>query len=449
MKLYLRILTVILVGYYYLGKTWAYLFIGELFLVFFAMTFVLLVIHITKSKIKGGIPIVLYILLFLGICYAFIGLTEHGINGIRDSVIITYAMFAIVFYNFILYSEINIVNWFKNYASYFKFLPLFYLFMIIANYQFSFLNPTIPFLNRSLSQVKAGDMGVHTLFALLLVITGFVYYKKREKYAVLVCIAAIAVYLAAFNRGGFLSILFPFIYFLYLKKKMSYLRYFFIGAFFFVLALILFSKIDAFQSNSRARTLSAEQLFKNYSAITNIDYSRLVDIDYSNMSDDAGVEGGNILWRLLWWAKIVNYTVFGDYLWTGKGFGVNLAEDDDVPHGATPDVRSPHNATMTILARTGIVGLALWIIFLWITFWRLIHHIRLSKAQHETYHNLFIILLCYWLSFLINSSLDVFLEGPMGGIPFWVIVGVIYCTFYQYQKEMSLRPIANESTSRS
>ena len=27
-------------------------------------------------------------------------------------------------------------------------------------------------------------------------------------------------------------------------------------------------------------------------------------------------------------AQHFDYTVFGDYFWTGKGFGINLADDD-------------------------------------------------------------------------------------------------------------------------
>ena len=27
-------------------------------------------------------------------------------------------------------------------------------------------------------------------------------------------------------------------------------------------------------------------------------------------------------------AHIIDYTVFGDYFWTGKGFGISLADDD-------------------------------------------------------------------------------------------------------------------------
>jgi hypothetical protein len=34
-------------------------------------------------------------------------------------------------------------------------------------------------------------------------------------------------------------------------------------------------------------------------------------------------------------------------------------------------------------------------------------------------------LLCYWLAVLFVASTDVFLEGPMGGVWFWVLSGFL------------------------
>src|SRR5262249_9452718 len=62
-------------------------------------------------------------------------------------------------------------------------------------------------------------------------------------------------------------------------------------------------------------------------------------------------------WRLDWWNTIIDYTVHGQYFWTGKGFGVNLPDDDgfQVADGGPP-LRSPHSAYMTVLARMGVPG---------------------------------------------------------------------------------------------
>ena len=46
--------------------------------------------------------------------------------------------------------------------------------------------------------------------------------------------------------------------------------------------------------------------------------------------NSTGVEyfDGPRQWRIDWWSRIIDYTIFGDYFWTGKGYGVNLANDD-------------------------------------------------------------------------------------------------------------------------
>jgi hypothetical protein len=132
--------------------------------------------------------------------------------------------------------------------------------------------------------------------------------------------------------------------------------------------------------------------------------------------------------RLHWWKEIVSYTVTGPYFWTGKGFGVNLADDDGFQVVADHSLRSPHNGHMTILARMGVPGLALWIalqamfgVHLLRAFWWARHRggPRWSRwAQIDAW------LLAYWIAMVINMAFDVYLEGPQGGIWFWSVLGL-------------------------
>ena len=77
----------------------------------------------------------------------------------------------------------------------------------------------------------------------------------------------------------------------------------------------------------------------------------------SGQSNTSNLEGTRA-WRLQWWQDIIDYTVHGRYFWTGKGFGINLADDDDYQGtvNGLPN-RSPHNIQMTVLARAGVPGL--------------------------------------------------------------------------------------------
>jgi hypothetical protein len=130
-------------------------------------------------------------------------------------------------------------------------------------------------------------------------------------------------------------------------------------------------------------------------------------------------------WRLTWWAKIVSYTLGGEFRWGGKGYGINVAVDDGFVSGDDDSLRSPHNATMTILARSGVIGLTLWLALLASWFVSLMRALRDAKRHaHREWYALFGFLIAYSLALLVNSSFDVYFEGPAGGIWFWSIIGV-------------------------
>jgi O-antigen ligase len=133
---------------------------------------------------------------------------------------------------------------------------------------------------------------------------------------------------------------------------------------------------------------------------------------------------GSRFWRLEWWREILDYTVFGDYFWTGKGYGVNLADDDGFQVLTEGLLRSPHNSHLTFLARSGVPGFAAWLLLqgtFSVGLWTEYRRARRLGRDNWAVLNLWI--LCYWLAFMINGAFDVFLEGPQGGIWFWCVFG--------------------------
>src|SRR4030095_13976583 len=129
--------------------------------------------------------------------------------------------------------------------------------------------------------------------------------------------------------------------------------------------------------------------------------------------------------RLAWWKEIAAYTLHGDYFWTGKGFGVNLADDDGFQVMEDHSLRSPHNASLMLLARAGVPGLTIWLVVQ--LGWALLISsalLRSVRTGEYEWSGLFLFLLAYWLAFMINGMFDVFLEGPMGGIWFWSLYGI-------------------------
>lgn len=141
-------------------------------------------------------------------------------------------------------------------------------------------------------------------------------------------------------------------------------------------------------------------------------------------SADAGLEDTK-LWRLAWWASIVDYTILGEHFWAGKGYGVNLADDDGFQVAADGSLRSPHNVHLTVLARSGVIGAGLW--FALLVSWAITLGRAIASSRHKGYYRwsaFFVFILAYWLAALVCATFDVYLEGPMGGIWFWVLMGV-------------------------
>lgn len=141
-------------------------------------------------------------------------------------------------------------------------------------------------------------------------------------------------------------------------------------------------------------------------------------------SPDNGLEGSK-QFRLAWWGKIVDYTIFGKYFWTGKGFGVNLADSDGFQATADHSLRSPHNSEMTVLARMGVPGLLLWVLVQGAFGIGLLRatlaHRRAGDWQLAV---LGAWIFAYWVAMLVDTSFDPYLEGPQGGIWFWAIFGL-------------------------
>jgi len=156
-----------------------------------------------------------------------------------------------------------------------------------------------------------------------------------------------------------------------------------------------------------------------------ISLGQIVDNVGSIFSSSVGPDSlqGSKEFRLNWWGEIVDYTVNGPYFWTGKGFGINLADSDGFQTDGT--LRAPHNSHMTILAREGVPGLILWLALQAIFGWRLLRagYRALSDGR------IFLVqmigwLFVYWLAALVNMSFDVYLESPQGGVWFWVTFGL-------------------------
>jgi len=175
--------------------------------------------------------------------------------------------------------------------------------------------------------------------------------------------------------------------------------------------LLWASQVNVEVPGGKGRTISWEQFVDSFMSVL-------------GESQSTGSES-NKQWRLEWWRTIIDYTFHGEYFWKGKGFGVNLADDDGFQVNQDKSLRSPHSVHMTILARMGVPGLVLWLGMHAVWFLSIFDaYFRTRRRGQQRWGGVFLFLLAYYAAFVINGSFDVFIEGPMGGIWFWSIYGV-------------------------
>jgi hypothetical protein len=121
------------------------------------------------------------------------------------------------------------------------------------------------------------------------------------------------------------------------------------------------------------------------------------------------------------------------------------------PNNPGYGTRSPHSAHLTMLARAGVPGLALWLLTLacWGTV-VLTNMVRARLRGDDAWASFFLLTFCYACGFVIDASVDVTLEGPMAGIWFWCVFGVGTGASMIYRSELvrsgalnnPLRPVA-------
>jgi hypothetical protein len=321
----------------------------------------------------------------------------------RDSVIFNYIAFAFIIY--FLKDELPYLK--RRLFSIYKWYPLcICCLFLLSSYWPDFRELTI-FGGNHIFLYKFGDMGVHLFITSILLLNGYIVLTRRYLVFQWIIIAYLFLVVASYSRSGMIAFLIPMgIFFLLTQNKQlkaSIVKLIKFAPLILLLAMPLYLSTKL-EENFQGRSLSVEQLKINAISIFSAD-------EGSTLND-------NKIWRLVWWARIVDYTFFGEYFFLGRGLGMSLAETDEIDYDPSEgNLRSPHSFHLTVLARFGVP-----IFFLWL-YWMFLHLKRIRDKNLSPY---MLILLSISLSFLINASFDVFLEGPMGAMPFWIFIGLVY-----------------------
>jgi O-antigen ligase len=107
--------------------------------------------------------------------------------------------------------------------------------------------------------------------------------------------------------------------------------------------------------------------------------------------------------------------------WFGVGFGlplINWTQEDGTA------VRQPHNSSLSILARLGAIGFAVWIAFHLCLLKTFVYALRHRHCWSELMSDLILWLFILYLTFMIVIHVEPGLEFPTGAVPFYFFVGL-------------------------
>lgn len=405
---YLGLLCFVLAGYAIFGKGFAYVGVPPLFIGEITLVLGVLALMASRSWIAMLMTVPsLALLAFMGwvAVRTVPGIPVHGFDALRDSVIALYGTFAFIIVALLLQKPARLGRLLGTYS---RFALLYGLSGAALAYTTSSLSHLLawPFSGVPVVYVRMGEAAVHLCGATVFVLLGL----RRVPWPWLVAVL-VGFLMIAISRGAMLAFLLPVLLAAVLGGQVRKLIPIAAGGGAVFAIVLMFGLQVELESG---RVIGPTQLINNVESI--IGRSEASNLD------------GTKTWRLRWWQAIQDYTLRGPYFWTGKGFGVNLAEDDGYVVGAEgggAPVRAPHNVHLGILARAGVPGLGLWIVLLLCWFGMLVRsHLVALHHGDERAAKLFIWIGCYGLSMLINASFDVALEGPMLGIWFWSIIGL-------------------------
>jgi hypothetical protein len=429
---YLTFLGFVLAGYALFGKGFAYIGVPPLFIGEAALLIGICICLGTRNwRRVFDLPAtrILAPLVIWGIFRTVPYIGQYQFDAFRDAAVFGYCGFAIMIGIILLADPARLDLLIEAYRKFWRFF-LVAIPIIAVIYRFGRgAIPNWPWADVPIVFVKEGDIMVHLAAILAFWAAGF---EKHVSWFWLVLMAFSCATIGVVDRAGMLAFIAVAGTCFILKPRhpavWRLLSLCLLAVFFLWITDI---KLEI--PGGKGREVSFRQFVINTGSLFGADVG------------DHGLDS-NKDWRLNWWSDVADYTLHGKYFWTGKGYGINLADDDGYQLFADGSLRSPHSAHITFLARGGVPGVILWLAvpLVWgASIFRA--YLKSRRERDERWQSTFAFLGAFGIALLVNASFDVYLEGPMGGIWFWTIYGTGLAALWIYQNA----PQTNESPAAS
>jgi O-antigen ligase len=138
-----------------------------------------------------------------------------------------------------------------------------------------------------------------------------------------------------------------------------------------------------------------------------------------SISGVEGTPGSSVQSRFDWTDEALEHVRSHPVL--GEGFGLPLLNYVDEDNGAV--VRMPHNSSLTILARLGAIGFAIWIAFHFCLMKRFIYAFRQRRCCDKRLYSFVLWFFLFYVLFMVASFVEGPLEFPSSAVPFYFLTG--------------------------
>ena len=347
---------------------------------------------------------VLLFLLFVGFIYFIYGVYNFKIKGvIQDSLFFIYICNVFILSTFFEYYNLIIKLIFNIY----KWVPIIGIVNFILQNYSTFFENFSAFGGLPLMLYKYGDLGVNLAISSILFLENKYNLNKSISFIFIVLIFVNLLIVLTYSRSGFIAYSITlFSYYIFSKNEKKFifkknLKYVFISL---LIAIPLYLTFEV-KENFQGRTTGLNQIFTNINSFI----SSSSGFSFNNTLNN------NIIWRFAWWSNIIDNVIDDKLIFTGVGSGADLIKNAGVLVEDSK-LRAPHSIHFNILARYGVL-----IFFVWL-FWifNILRPLFLKKLEGD-----YFLITLFILAFIINASFDVYLEGPMGGFPFWTWIGLL------------------------
>lgn len=398
-QIYLNTYIIIFALYVYLGKGIAYSYAAEVLL--FIGILIIALDYQSFEFYKNKRAVILLVLLLINLIYCVRGIQYYpAIDVIRDSFMFNYACFIFIIFLF----KDDLIYFAGRIFLVYKWYPFIQCIFLLLSFNTGIGDYSL-FGDTRILYFKFGDISVHLFISTILFLNGYISFKIKTT-AIIFIVMIVYLYMLAssYNRAGMVGFAFSAILFFYIsasdqikKSVIKYLKWFPLAV---IIALPFYVQTKV-EEDFQGRKPGIEQLRDNITSVFT--------------SDGDGSLNDNKVWRLAWWGKIIGYTFGGEHFAGGKGLGVNLREDDEITADEFSELRSPHSFHLNVLARFGVPVFFLWLFWLYLSF---------SQTWKLRSNSFEVLMGIIFFIFIFNASFDVYLEGPMGALPFWTFVGL-------------------------